>query len=286
MKRAAPLIKELPPQTLIRAYLWRVGWPSKLALIGLILLTLVAAVPSFFSPFDPQVPVSTAFLPPSATHWFGTDDIGRDLFSRVALGVHYTWLPGLGVILASLATGATIGLIAGSAGGVLDFALQRVTDLFLVMPTTLLALAVAAALGPGIWNVAIALLLAWWPWYAIIARDEVRRIRVRPHFQAAMASQASPARLVLKYSLPGVVPSLIVAAALDVSNVIMAFALMSFLGLGEPEPAPELGALTARSLDSLTAFWWLPLMPAAVVFLICLLANLAGDGLRAALEGR
>jgi peptide/nickel transport system permease protein len=286
MKRAAVFSDTVTPRSGIREFFNRSGWHTRISIFALLLLTVVAVMPSLFSPFDPQVPVSTAFSPPSSAHWFGTDDIGRDLFSRVILGIHYTLLPGLAVILISLLTGATVGLIAGSAGGLIDFAMQRVTDLFLIMPTTLLALAVAAALGPGLWNIGMALSLAWWPWYATIARDETRRIRARPHFEAAVASETSRGRLMLRYSLPGVVPSLIVAAALDVSNVIMAFALMSFLGLGQPEPAPELGALTARALESLTAFWWLPLMPAAVVFLICLLANIAGDGVRAALVGR
>jgi peptide/nickel transport system permease protein len=224
-------------------------------------------------------------LPPSAMHWFGTDEIGRDLFSRALLGVQYTWLPALAVISFSLVLGTFIGVISGAVGGWVDLALQRLVDLFLILPPALIALAVVAALGPGLVNIMIALAVFWWPWYTRISRDEIKRIAARPHVEAARLANPAPLRLVLRYMLPGALPALIVAATLDVANVILAVALMSFLGLGQPAPAPELGAMTSRTLDSLTVAWWLPILPAAVIMLVCLLANLAGDGLRAAFRG-
>jgi peptide/nickel transport system permease protein len=131
----------------------------------------------------------------------------------------------------------------------------------------------------------IALAIIWWPWYARISRDEIRRLKARPHVEAARIAGVHGSRLLLRYLLPGVVPALLIGASLDLVNVIMTMSLMSFLGLGLPAPAPELGAMTSRTLENLTVHWWLPILPAAIVFLLCLLANLAGDGIRATLRG-
>ena len=263
----------------------RVGWLETVGVVGVGVITIVAIFAPWLTPFDPQLRVADAYLPPSFGHWFGTDEIGRDLFSRVILGVQYTWLPGLAVILFSLMLGSIIGLIAGAIGGKVDLIIQRIIELFLVLPSTLIALAVVAALGPGLLNTMIAIAIFWWPWYARISRDEIRRLNTRPHVEAARVAGVYGPRLLLRYLLPGAIPSLLVAATLDVANIIMTMSLMSFLGLGQPAPAPELGAMTSRALDSLTVYWWLPILPAAVIFFMCLLANLAGDGIRAALRG-
>jgi peptide/nickel transport system permease protein len=263
----------------------RAGWLGSIGIVGVLIITVVAVAANWLTPFDPQLRVAGAFLPPSSAHWFGTDEIGRDLFSRVLLGVQYTWLPALAIIAFGLVVGTLLGVVSGAAGGWVDLGIQRVVDLFLVLPSSLVALAVVAALGPGLLNIIIALAVFWWPWYARISRDEVRRIAAQPHAEAARIAGVRPLRLALRYVLPGAVPSLIVAATLDVANVVLALALMSFLSLGQPAPAPELGAMTSRTLDSLTVSWWLPILPATAILVICLLANLAGDGLRATLRG-
>lgn len=268
------------------AVLDRIGGLEKASMVGMLIITLAAIFARWLTPFDPQLRVAQGYLPPSWEHWFGTDEIGRDLFSRVLMGVQYTWLPGLIVIFFSAVVGSTIGLVSGSLGGRIDIFLQRMVDLFLVFPATLIALATIAVLGPGLTNTMIAIAVSWWPWYARLSRDEVRRLIVRPHFEAARTVGVSYTRLVLRYLLPGVTPSLIVGATLDVANIVITISLLSFLGLGQAAPAPELGAMTARSLDSLSVFWWLPVFPGAVIFFLCLCANLAGDGLRAALRGR
>lgn len=268
-----------------REFLRRVGWLESIGIVGVGLITLIAIFARWLTPYDPQLRVAEAYLPPSAANWFGTDEISRDLFSRVVLGIQYTWLPGLAVIVFSLLLGAVIGLIAGAAGGKLDLVIQRIVELFLVLPSTLIALAVVAALGPGLLNTMIAIGIFWWPWYARISRDEIRRLKARPHVEAARVAGVSGPRLLLRYLLPGTVPALLVAATLDVANIVMTMSLMSFLGLGQPAPAPELGAMTSRALDSLTTYWWLPILPAALIFLMCFLANLAGDGIRGAVRG-
>ncbi|BAB48458.1 ABC transporter permease [Mesorhizobium japonicum] len=268
-----------------RDFFRRAGWLGSVGIIGVPAVTVAAVLAPWITPFDPQLRVAVAYLPPSAGHWFGTDEIGRDLFSRVILGVQYTWLPGLSVIAFTLTVGSLVGMISGLMGDKVDLVVMRLGDLFLVLPSTLISLAVVATLGPGLVNTMIAIAIVWWPWYARISRDEIRRLKARPHFEAARIGGVGGQRLLWRYLLPGVVPALLIAASLDVANVIMTLSLMSFLGLGLPAPAPELGAMTSRTLDSLTVHWWLPMLPAAIIFLLCLLANLAGDGVRAALRG-
>lgn len=264
----------------------RIGRLERASIVGLLLITLIAIGAPWLTPYDPNLRVGDGYQPPSGAFWFGTDEIGRDLFSRIVIGVQYTWLPALAVVLFSLVLGSAIGLVSGTAGGKTDMIIQRSTDLVLILPATLIALVVIASLGPGLANTMIAIAIVWWPWYARLSRDEVRRLVARPHVEAARIAGARGSRLMLRYLLPGVVPSLIVAATLDMANVVLTVSLLSFLGLGQAAPAPELGSMTARSLDSLTVFWWLPILPGAAIFLLCFCANLAGDGLRAALRGR
>ncbi|MEO5805450.1 ABC transporter permease [Devosia sp.] len=263
----------------------QVGWLETAGIVGVLLITLVAIFANWLTPYDPMLRVADSYLPPTLEHFFGTDEIGRDLFSRVLLGVQYTWLPGIGVIAVTLLFGGFLGLVAGAVGGWVDTLILRFVELFLVLPSTLIALAVVAALGPGLLNTMIAITIFWWPWYARICRDEIRRLNTRPHVEAARVSGVGGMRLILRYLLPGAIPTLLVAATLDVANIILTMSLMSFLGLGQPAPAPELGAMSSRALESLTVYWWLPIMPAAVIFFMCFVANLAGDGIRAALRG-
>jgi len=275
----------MPARAPRMAWFARMSLSEKAGVVALGLLTLVALLAPHLTPYDPQLRVADPFLAPSPAHLFGTDEIGRDLFSRVIIGVRLTWLPGLAIILAGLSVGTLIGLVAGAVGGWIDAGLQRFTELFLVLPSTLIALSVVAALGPGLGNTMLAVALFWWPWYARIARTEIRAVAARPHAEAARLAGVSGPRLLFRYLLPAAVPSLLVTATLDVGNVVLMLSLFSFLGLGAPAPAPELGAMTASTVSSLTVYWWLPIIPAVVIFVLCLAANLAGDGVRSALRG-
>lgn len=264
---------------------WRSGWRrltllQQVAIGGLLIATFVAIAAPLVSPYDPLVIVGEPFQPPTLGHPFGTDEIGRDLLSRVVVGVRLTWLPALAVIAFGAVFGSLLGLLAGAYGGWVDTILGRLTDLFLVLPATLLAIAVVAALGAGLRNTLIAIAIFWWPWYSRIVRGEIKAIASRPHVEAARLAGVAPSRLLLRYELPGAVPSILVTATLDVANVILIISLFSFIGLGAPAPAPELGAMTARTLSSLTAAWWLPIFPAAAIFLLALTSNIAGDGIR------
>jgi peptide/nickel transport system permease protein len=264
-----------------RRLAWRtLRWSERIALIALLIFTVVAIFAPVFAPEDPAAQVGPSFQPPSLAHPFGTDDIGRDLLSRVIYGIRLTWIPAVVIIVIGILVGGTMGLLAGAFGGPTDRWFQRLTDLFLILPSTLIALAAVAALGPGPVNMVIAISLFWWPWYSRIVRSDVRAIAARPHIEAAKLAGVTRSRLLFRYLLPGAMPSIVVTATLDVANVILVLALFSFLGLGAPAPAPELGAMSARNLGNLMVAWWLPILPAFMIFLIAMAANYAGDGLR------
>jgi peptide/nickel transport system permease protein len=261
-----------------------------LALVALLgLVTLVALAARLLAPDDPIQPVDDLNLPPgwrgAAGHPLGTDSIGRDLLSRTLYGIQASWLSALAVVAIGLLIGGLVGLVAGAAGGWVDTVLMRVTDLFLALPGTLVAIAIVAALGAGLVHTLIGISIVWWPYYARIIRGEVRALAARPHIEAARLSGVGRARLVRRHLLPGVVPTAIVTASLDVGNVVLLLAGLSFLGLGQLAPAPELGADTARALSQLLSQWWVPVIPGLAVMLLSLVANLGGDALRAVLGG-
>lgn len=270
-------------QRLRRAWM-RLRRSEQIACLTLIGVTVLAAAAPLVAPEDPFARVGDAFLSPSVSHLLGTDDIGRDLLSRIVYGVRLTWFPAIAVILVGGSVGTLIGLISGASGGRVDRVLQRLTDLFLILPSTLIAIAVVAALGPGTLNTVIAISLFWWPWYSRIVRGEIRAIAAQPHVEAARLAEVPRLRLLFRYLLPGASPAILVTATLDVANATLVLALFSFLGLGAPAPAPELGAMSAKALSSLTTAWWLPIFPALVIFALALASNYAGDGLRNAVR--
>jgi peptide/nickel transport system permease protein len=202
------------------------------------------------------------------------------VLSRLLYGLRPSWFAALGVIASGLLVGGLIGTIAGAAGGLLDNVLMRITDLFLALPGPVLAIAVAAALGPSFLNTLLAVAIVWWPFYARIIRGEIRALAARPHVEAARLAGVGRLRLVWRHLVPGAVPAALVTASLDVGALVLTLAGLSFLGLGSPAPAPELGADTARNLDVLLQYWWIPVLPGLAVLLLALIGNLAGDAIR------
>jgi len=259
-----------------------------LAAVGaLILLTLIAVLAGVLAPHDPVQPVGGLALSPGSDGFpLGTDSIGRDLLSRTLIGIRASWFSAILVVVVGLLIGGVIGLVAGAFGGWVDSLLMRGTDLFLALPGVLVAIAIVAALGPSLRNTLIGVSVVWWPYYARIIRGEVRAIAVRPHIEAARLAGAGQGRIIVRHILPGVVPTAIVAASLDVGNVVLLLAGLSFLGLGQPAPAPELGADTARSLSVLLTDPWVPVIPGLAVLVLSLVANVGGDGLRNLLAAR
>lgn len=256
----------------------RMDW----AAAGLILLvTVIALLAPVLAPHDPLQPVGLPQQAPGQSGYLlGSDSIGRDVLSRVLYGLRTSWLSALVVIASGVLIGGLIGLVAGTLGGIVDNVLMRITDGFLALPAPVLAIAVAAALGPSLPHTLIAVAIVWWPFYARIVRGEIRTLAARPHVEAARLAGAGRIRLAVRHLLPGAVPATITTASLDVGNLVVTLAGLSFLGLGQPAPAAELGADSARNLSFLLQQWWIPVMPGIAVMLLALAGNLAGDGIR------
>jgi peptide/nickel transport system permease protein len=253
---------------------------DRIGIIVLIGLVLVAILAPLIAPYDPTAAVGPPLSPPGGEFRFGTDQIGHDIFSRVIYGLRLSLIGAAAVILSGIVVGGLIGLIAGAVGGWWDSALMRITDVFLALPAPLLAIAVVAAIGPGFRNTLIAVAIVWWPWYARIVRGEVTALRHRPQTEAATLSGISRRRVWFRHLMPGAVPAVLVLASLDVGGVILMLAGLSFLGLGAPAPAPELGAMSAQGLRFLLSSWWIPVIPAIAVAVLAFASNVSGDGLR------
>lgn len=253
---------------------------GRVALFALGLVTLIALVGPTVAPHDPTGIVADQLASPSWSHPMGTDEIGRDVFSRVLAGWQASWFGAMVVVLSGVVIGTLIGLLAGRLGGIVDSILMRVTDIILALPGMILVIVVVAALGYSYRNTLIGLTLIWWPLYARLVRVEVRKFMGAPHIEAARLADVGFVRLVRRHLLPGTVPVLVVAASFDLAGVVLTLAGLSFLGLGAPAPAPELGAMTARGMSYIYDSWWIPMMPALAVFVMALVASFAGDALR------
>jgi peptide/nickel transport system permease protein len=273
-----------------RAYAgWRSFARNRLALLGLAIvlgLVLVAVFADVLAPYSPFTGDlrTTRLLPPSAAHWFGTDDQGRDILSRVLVGSRITLTVVVLVAVLAAPLGLLVGTVAGYAGGWVDALLMRVTDVFLAFPRLILALAFVAALGPGIANAALAIAITSWPPYARIARAETLQIRQSDFIAAVQLMGASPWRIVWRHIMPLCVSSVIVRVTLDMAGIILTAAGLGFLGLGAQPPMPEWGALIANGRMYVLDQWWVAAAPGAAIFVVSLAFNLLGDGLRDALD--
>lgn len=268
---------------------WRSFARNRLAMLGLMIvvaLVLVAISANLIAPYSPTVGDlrTQRLLPPSAAHWFGTDDQGRDILSRLIHGSRITlYVVALVAVLAA-PVGLLVGTVAGYAGGWVDAALMRITDIFLAFPRLILALAFVAALGPGIENAVIAIAITSWPPYARIARAETLTIRQADYISAVRLIGASPWRIVLRHIMPLCLSSVVVRVTLDMAGIILTAAGLGFLGLGAQPPTPEWGAMIANGRQFVLDQWWVAAAPGAAIFLVSLAFNLLGDGLRDALD--
>jgi peptide/nickel transport system permease protein len=259
------------------------SWIAFAALAGMFLVAIFAHV---LAPFDPLVPAGKPMTAPSAENWLGTDTVGRDLLSRVLVGMSTSWWGALGVVASGVVIGGVIGLIAGAFGGIVDSMLMRITDVFLSLPGPILAIAVVAALGPSYIHTLIGVSIVWWPLYTRIVRAEVRKLRASPHMEAARIAGAGWWRQLTRHLLPGAVPVTIITASLDIAALVLLLSGLSFLGLGAPQPAPELGAMSAQGMTHIFSAWWIPIFPAVAVGVIAIVSNFAGDALRDRIRDR
>ncbi len=269
---------------------WLAFRANKLAMLGLAIvlaLVLMAAFADFIAAYSPIVGGdlrTQRLLPPSAEHWFGTDDQARDIFSRIVHGSRLTLL--VVVLVAVIATpiGLAVGTIAGFFGGWVDQALMRLTDIFLAFPRLILALAFVAALGPGIENAIIAIAITSWPPYARLARAETLTIRHADYIHAVQLQGASSTRIIWNHIVPLCLSSVIIRVTLDMAGIILTAAGLGVLGLGAQPPLPEWGAMIASGRRFLIDQWWVAAMPGLAILAVSLGFNLLGDGLRDVLD--
>ncbi len=274
-----------------RAYvIWRRFSENRLALLGLGIILLLLLVAAFADVLAPHNPVqgdlmNARLLPPgSAGYWLGTDDQGRDILSRLIHGSRLTLMVIVLVAVIAAPIGLIVGTVSGYAGGWVDAILMRITDIFLAFPKLVLALALVAALGPGIENAILAIAVTSWPPYARIARAETLTFRNSEFISAVKLMGASPFRIVLRHVMPLCLSSLIVRVTLDMAGIILTAAGLGFLGLGAQPPLPEWGAMIASGRRFILDQWWVAAMPGFAILIVSLGFNLLGDGLRDALD--
>jgi peptide/nickel transport system permease protein len=282
------------PQSGIQARLGSLylGWllllANPLALVGIaivIALVLMALLAPVIAPGSPYAQdLTQRLLAPSAEHWFGTDELGRDIYTRVVHGgrVTLTIVVLVAVIVAPL--GLAIGTASGYFGGLVDTVLMRITDVFLAFPRLILALAFVAALGPGIENAVIAIALTAWPPYARVARAETITLRESDFISAVRLQGASSARILMRHIVPLCLSSVIIRVTLDMAGIILTAAGLGFLGLGAQPPIPEWGAMVSSGRAFLLDQWWVATIPGIAIFVVSLGFNLLGDGLRDVLD--
>jgi peptide/nickel transport system permease protein len=263
---------------------------NKLSLVAFIIIILFIGM-AIFAPVIAPYPedvysthISEKLLPPSATHLMGTDELGRDVFSRVIFGTRVSISAALVAVAIALIIGVPFGALAGCYGGWVDNVLMRITDVFLSFPPLLLAIALVALLGAGLKNAIIAIVISWWPWYTRLVRGQAISIRERKFVQAAETIGTPKSRIIFSHIIPNCISPVIVQASMDIGGVIMTLASLSFLGLGAQAPTPEWGLMISAGRSFFPDKWWCCIFPGVAIFLTVLSFNLLGDAIREILD--
>jgi peptide/nickel transport system permease protein len=273
------------------ASLWRALRANPLLAIGgtlVLLIVLVAIFAPLLAPYPADAGAAThpfdVLRAPSAAHWFGTDQVGRDILSRVIYGTRVSPVIAVIVLAIACAIGVPLGVAAGFFGGWIDELIMRVTDIFLAFPPLLLALALAAVLPASLTSLTIAIAAVWWPWYVRLLRGQAASVAGRPYVEACRALGVSRLRIIFRHILPNAVTPLLVQVSLDVGGVILTASALSFLGLGAQDPTPDWGLMVAEGQSYFTPDWWLVTFPGLAILLTAFAFNLLGDGLRDLLD--
>jgi len=255
-----------------------------------LLIVLVAVFAPLLAPYPADAGSATnpvaALQAPSLHHLFGTDQVGRDVFSRVLYGARVSPLVALLVLVIACVVGIPLGVVAGYFGGVADEAIMRITDIFLAFPSLLLSLAFAAVLPPSLTSLTIAIAITWWPWYTRLIRGQAASVAGRPYVESCRALGIPAWRILLRHVLPNSITPLIVQVSLDFGGVILTASALSFLGLGAQDPTPDWGLMVAEGQNYFTTQWWLVTYPGLAILVTALAFNLLGDGLRDVLDPR
>ena len=276
------------PQALSNA--WQNWWRfsrNPTAVMGAIIVITSVALAVFaplITPFPEHVGAVVDFRnrhqPPSAVHWFGTDNVGRDIFTRVIFGLRVSLMLAVVVLGIAIPVGVTLGLLAGYFGGWIEIVIMRITDIALAIPPLVMALAVAAVLTPSLTNSMLAIALLWWTWHTRLIYSITRQLRSQEFVEAAETLGASKAHILFREILPNCVSAIAVKTSLDAGFVILIGAALSFLGLGIQPPTPDLGTMVASGASFLPDYWWESVLPGCAILFVALGFNLLGDGLR------
>jgi len=262
--------------------------PLNIVAFALIAVFAVCAVfAPLLAPYDPLAQdLASRLRPPSSEHWLGTDSLGRDIASRILYGARISLIIGVVVVASAGVVGTAIGLVAGYAGGLVDEALMRLTEVFLAFPALILAMAIAGALGPSLTNAIIAIAAVTWAVYARLTRGQILSLRRREFVEAARAMGASRTRIVVRHLLPNALAPLMIQASFDLGSSIIAAAGLSFIGFGAQPPTPEWGVMISEGRNYISTQPWLSLFPGLAILLAVGSFNLLGDGLRDAFDPR
>ena len=273
---------------LIAAIKHRAPWLTLPVFTGLIIVLfwlIVATTIELWSPYDPLDMVGRRLQPPSPGHLLGTDALGRDVMTRTLYGARYSIPIAVVVVVSAVLIGSVLGALAGFIGGIADSAIMRLVDITLSFPPILLAMAVAASLGPGLGNAAIAMVVVWWPVYARLMRAQVLEVRRRDHVEAAVACGVTRSRLLVVHILPLCWTPTLINATMDFGQVLLLAASLSFIGLGAAPPAPEWGSMISTGAVHFYQ-WWIALGPGMAILVVVLGFNFLGDGVRDMLDPR
>jgi peptide/nickel transport system permease protein len=275
-------------ESLRRSRSYRALQANPFGILGVAMLAVVAIaalVPGLLTHYDPvKLLLQDKFLPPSAEHWFGTDDIGRDVYTRVVYGARVTLLSTLMVLVLAAGVGTFAGALAGFYGGWIDTTVMRVTDMFLAFPALILALAINAALGRGLTQAMLAVAISWWPSYARLVRGQVLSTKQEEYVTAARVMGAPVPAVIGKHILLNSFPPILVRMTLDIGFIALTTAGLSFLGLGVEPPTPEWGRMVADGRSYLLDQWWWTTFPGLALFLLVVGSNLTGDVVRESLD--
>ena len=269
-------------------FLWYRVRHSPLTLIGgvlcLLVLVLIVAAP-LIAPYDPDAIALTArLLPPTGAHWFGTDEVGRDIFSRVIYGARASCGSGFAIVALSTLIGVLVGCFSGIVGGRTDTAIMRLMDVLLGLPALILAMALAAALGPSLFNAMLAVAIVRIPAYVRLARGQTLSLRAKYYVKAARTFGASPLHILRWHILPNAMSPIVVQATMDLGNTILIAAALSFIGLGAQPPTSEWGAMVSSGRNYFLDQWWYATFPGLAILVAAIGFNLVGDGLRDLLD--
>lgn len=262
---------------------------NPMAMLGLVIIlfwAVAATIAPFTSMRDPLAQtIGDRLKPPSSQYWFGTDELGRDVFSRVIYGARISLPIGFVVIMFAVMMGLLVGASAGYIGGTYDLLIMRLADITLAFPSIVLALAIAAVLGPSITNALIAMVLVWWPEYARLMRSQVLSVKHNEYVMAAIALGASRNRILMIHILPNTFAPILVKASLDAGSAILNIAALSFIGLGAVPPTPEWGAMISTGRYQFYS-WWLTTFPGLAILMVVLGYNFLGEGVRDSFDPR